>query len=169
MSVASVAQDFAGQWGLSWRPSDPVTLRNVSGLSGPGLCWATGTFPKAQWPGHPVKCQWPQWPGTLPGRRDFPERPVTLRNVSGLSGLGLCWATETFPTTRQSPKFDKTDDCCHPLYCDPWLVGRSHTYSWTMFVLHMRFKRHKMGIKLNILSILLHPSQFVYNYILSNS
>ena len=32
----------------------------------------------------------------------------------------------------------------------------------------MCFKRHKMGIKLNILSILLHPSQFVYNYILSN-
>ena len=25
-----------------------------------------------------------------------------------------------------------------------------------------------MGIKLNILSILLHPSQFVYNYILNN-
>ena len=33
---------------------------------------------------------------------------------------------------------------------------------------HMCFKRHKMGIKLNILSILLHPSQFVYNYILNN-
>ena len=27
----------------------------------------------------------------------------------------------------------------------------------------MCFKRHKMGIKLNILSILFHPSQFVYN------
>ena len=34
--------------------------------------------------------------------------------------------------------------------------------------IHMCFKRHKMGIKLNILSILLHPSQFVYNFILSN-
>ena len=33
---------------------------------------------------------------------------------------------------------------------------------------HMCFKRHKMGIKLNILSILLHPSQFVYNVILNN-
>ena len=32
---------------------------------------------------------------------------------------------------------------------------------------HICFKRHKMGIKLNILSILLHPSQFVYNYILN--
>ena len=29
----------------------------------------------------------------------------------------------------------------------------------------MCFKLHKMGVKLNILSILLHPSQFVYNYI----
>ena len=32
----------------------------------------------------------------------------------------------------------------------------------------MCFKRNKKGIKLNILSILLHPSQFVYNYILKN-
>ena len=33
---------------------------------------------------------------------------------------------------------------------------------------HMCFKRHKMGIKLNILSILLYPSQFVYNVIFDN-
>ena len=32
----------------------------------------------------------------------------------------------------------------------------------------MCFKRHKMGIKLDIISILLHPSQFVYNVILNN-
>ena len=32
----------------------------------------------------------------------------------------------------------------------------------------MCFKRYKMGIKLNILSILFHPSQFVYNYTLDN-
>ena len=32
----------------------------------------------------------------------------------------------------------------------------------------MCFKGHKMGIILNILSILLHPSQIVYNYILNN-
>ena len=33
---------------------------------------------------------------------------------------------------------------------------------------HMHFKRHKMGIKSNISSILFHPSKFVYNYILNN-
>ena len=32
----------------------------------------------------------------------------------------------------------------------------------------MCFKHHKMGMKLNILSILLNPPQFVYNYILKN-
>ena len=63
MSVAAVARDIAGPPGLSQKPSDPVTLRNISGLSGPGLCRATGTF----------------------------------------------------PTSQQSPKFDKTVDCCHPL------------------------------------------------------
>ena len=76
-----------------------------------------------QWPGDPEKCQWPQWPRTLLGHRDFPEGPVTRwpremsvasvardfagppglsrrpsdlvtpRNVSGLSGPGLCRAT----------------------------------------------------------------------------
>ena len=56
MSVASVARDFAGPPGLSWRPSDPVTLKNVSGLSDSGLCRATGT---------------------LPGHRYFPEGPET--------------------------------------------------------------------------------------------
>ena len=77
MSMASVAREFTGPPGLSQRPSDPVTPRNVSSLSGPGLCRATGTFPKAQWPSNHEKCQWPQWPGTLPGHRDFPEGPVT--------------------------------------------------------------------------------------------
>ena len=33
---------------------------------------------------------------------------------------------------------------------------------------HTCFKHHQMGNELNVLSILLHPSQFVYNYILSN-
>ena len=36
------------------------------------------------------------------------------------------------------------------------------------FLFHMCFKCHKMGMKFNILSILLHPSQFVYNYIINN-
>ena len=76
MSVASVTQDFAGPPGLSRRPIDPVTPRNVNGLSGPGLCQATGTFLKAQWAGDPEKWQWPQWPGTLPGYRDFPHVPA---------------------------------------------------------------------------------------------
>ena len=34
-----------------------------------------------------------------------------------------------------------------------------------IFCCHMCFKCHKMGIKLNILSVLLHPSHIVYNYI----
>ena len=61
----------AGPLALSRRASDPVTLRNVSGLSGLGLCGDTGTFSKAS---------------------DL----VTLKNISGLSGPGLCWATRTF-------------------------------------------------------------------------
>ena len=65
-----------GHLALSLRPSDPVTLRNVSGLSGPGPCQPPG-LPKAQEPGDPEKCQWPQWPRTLPGHRDFPKGPLT--------------------------------------------------------------------------------------------
>ena len=36
------------------------------------------------------------------------------------------------------------------------------------FIAHMCFKLHKMGIKLGILSILIHLSQFVYNVNLNN-
>ena len=130
MSVASVAWDYAGSLALSKPPSDPVTLRNFSGLSGLGLCRATGTFPKSQEPGDPEKCQWLQWPGTLLGHWLFPNvpvtrlpwdmlvalvawdiagplalsqcpsDPVTLRYVSGLSGLGLFRATGTFATSQ---------------------------------------------------------------------
>ena len=109
MPVASVAQDFAWPLAFLQRPRDLVTLRNVSGLSGPGHCWVTGTFPTAQWPSDNEKCQWPQWTGTLLGHQDFarplalsqqPSDPVTIRNVNGLSGLGLCQVIATFPTAQ---------------------------------------------------------------------
>ena len=126
MSVASVAWDFAGPSTLSQWPSDLVTQRNVSGLSGQGHCQATSSFQTSQWPIDPGKCQWPQWPRTLPGHWDFlkwpcdpkkrqwplvvwdpakpptlsqhPSDPVTLRNVSGLGGPGLCQAAWTIPS-----------------------------------------------------------------------
>ena len=188
MSKPSVARDFVGHLHF---PNSPVTLRNVSGLSDPGLWWATGSFPTVagtllghlhllnspatlknvigpglcqttgsfpngpvtRWPleisvasvacdfagalapfpnnqvtrGDPEKCQWPQWPRTLLGHWHFykgpetwwpwemsvasvaqdiagspalsqqPSDPVTMKNVSGLSGLGLCWVIRTLP------------------------------------------------------------------------
>ena len=71
MSMASVASDFAGPLALPQHPSDPVTLRNVSGPHGP-----------------------------VPGHWHFLNIQVTLRYVSGLSGLGLFQATGTFPTSQ---------------------------------------------------------------------
>ena len=104
MSVTSVAWDIAGsctfltsQWlgdpeKCQW-PQWPMTLPgNCHFPNGPvtqwtwdlsvasvatGLCQATGTFPTAHWLGHLEICQWPQWPGTLPGHWHFPNSPVT--------------------------------------------------------------------------------------------
>ena len=120
MSEALEARDIALPLALSQQPSDPETLRYVSGLSGSGHCQATGTFLTSQWPvpnvpvafltsqwlRDPEKCQ---WPGPL-AFSQWPCDPVILRFVCGLSGPGLCLATGTFPTalwTYDPEKFQR--------------------------------------------------------------